>query len=173
MQTLLGETMRPSERICLVVVVFFAIDVMIAKLGPQKFIQAPYRALVGECGILASLFLVPAIFIFFPPGIILARSVRERVLYAVLVAWFLQVQFWAALVSPVHSQLKFERGDMADGFVSTFGIHITASFSSLLLTLTYIAVKSRLFATPKTTATRASTECASSSMVSESDAESL
>jgi hypothetical protein len=147
--------MRPNARLGLVLVVFFAFDVMIAKLEPQKFIHTSHRALVGQCGIVASLFLVPAIFILLPPRIILARSVRERVFYAVLVAWFLQVQFWAALVSPVHSQLKFERGDLADGFVSTFGIHITASFSSLLLTLTYIALRSRLVAPLKTTDTKA------------------
>lgn len=148
--------MRPSARLGLVLLVFFAFDVMIAKLEPQKFIHASHRALVGQCGIWASLFLVPAIFVLFPSGVILARIARERVFYAVLIAWFLQVQFWAAFVSPVHSQLKFERGDLADGFVSTFGIHITASLSSLLLTLAYIAINFRLFAPLKTTATKAS-----------------
>jgi hypothetical protein len=129
---------------------------MTAKLEPQKFIHASHRALVGQCGIWASLFLVPAIFVLFPPRIILARGARERVFYAVVIAWFLQVHFWTAFVSPVYSQLKFERGDMADGFASTFGIHITASFFSLLLTLAYMGINSWLFAPLKTAATEAS-----------------
>lgn len=148
--------MRPSARLGLVLAVFFAFDVMIAKLDPQKFIHVSHRALVGQCGTWASLFLAPTFFVLFPPQIIRTWSVRERVLYAVLVAWFLQVQFWAAFVSPVQSQLKFERGDLADGVISSFGIHITASLSALLLTLACIAIKSWLFAPLKTTATEAS-----------------
>lgn len=139
--------MRLFARLGLVLVVLASFDILIATLEPQKFIQAPHRALVGECGIRASLFLIPAIFILFPPRSILTLSVRERVFTAVLVSWFCQVQFWTAFVSPVNAQLKFERGDLADGFLSTFAIHITASFSSMLLTLAYIAVKSRFVAT--------------------------
>lgn len=146
--------MRPSARLALILLVFFASDVTVAKLEPQAFIPASYRASIVLCALLASVFLAPTILVLFPPRIIGTCSERERVLYAVLVAWFLQVQFWTALVSPVHSQLKFERGDLADGFISSFGIHGTASLFALLLTLACIAIKSWFFASLKTTDTR-------------------
>ncbi len=135
--------MRPSARLGLVLVAFFAFEVIIPKMAPPGFIQSPYSAPVGKCGIVTSLFLVPAVFILIPPQAIRACKVRERALYTVLVAWFLQVQFWAAFVAPVNSQLKFQKGDAADGFVSNYGIHLPAFMSSLFLTLICVAVRPR------------------------------
>ncbi|MEJ7591389.1 MAG: hypothetical protein WKF77_07560 [Planctomycetaceae bacterium] len=119
-----------------------AIDVAPSAIGLHRLFSAKTGAFLGEMGMLASIFLIPAIIVFFPDKVATSFRGPWRIAIAVLISWFGQVEFRTALHEPAVSELARQRNDQTYDDV---GLNVTLLFMgwlpSLLVTLFYAIIQ--------------------------------
>ena len=134
--------LRPSAQAGLLFILAVAIDVAASAVRPHRLFQAQTGAILGEMGMLASLFLFPAVIVFIPDKVATSFRGPGRIAIAVLTSWFGQVEFRTALHGPAVSELARQRND--ETFDDT-GLNVTLLFMgwlpSLLVTLLYATIQ--------------------------------
>ena len=119
-----------------------AVDLAASAIGLHRLFSAQTGAFLGEMGMLASLFLFPAVIVFFPDKVATSFRGAGRIAIAVLISWFGQVEFRTALHGPAVSELARQRNDET---YDDIGLNVALLFMgwlpSLLVTLFYAAIQ--------------------------------
>lgn len=103
--------MRALTSIGVAFIAAVAVDLGLSLLSPRQWLPVPVCAAIGESGIWASIFLVPAMFVFNPAKCLTHRSLAIRVPLAVLVSWWMILAFRIHFSLPALREMARQRND--------------------------------------------------------------
>ena len=123
------------------IVCAIAIDVVLGSLNPDRLLPTRLCAAIGDWGMAASLFVIPAVFIFTPATHPHKRSFGRRMPLAVLASWFATVEFRMQFSLPALRELARQREDsMYDGVGMNAALFVMGWLPPLIVTLLMVAI---------------------------------
>ncbi|MCC9656736.1 hypothetical protein [Rhodopirellula halodulae] len=118
-----------------------AIDVGLGLLNPDRLLPARLCATIGDWGMTASLFVIPALFIFTPATPPHKRSLGLRIPLAILASWFATLEFRMQFNLPALRELARQRDDyMYDGVGMNAALLVMGWLLPLIATLLMVAM---------------------------------
>ncbi|WP_345689526.1 hypothetical protein [Novipirellula caenicola] len=118
-----------------------AIDVLLGLLNPDRLLPTELCAMIGDWGMTASLFVIPALFIFTPARPPKQRCFAFRIPVAVFTSWFATLEFRMQFNLPALRELASQRGDdMYDGVGMNAALLLMGWFPPLIVTLLMVVV---------------------------------
>lgn len=124
---------------CIFAVIFFDVAMgTVSRLMPTQV-----QALIGGWGMIASLTVIPAMFVFTPAKQNMARNWLLRIFLATVVSWYATLVFRMQFDLPAARELARESGDHTyDGVGMNAAILVTGWIPPLIVTAFLIAVYS-------------------------------
>lgn len=133
--------MRTPYTIAGLIVGAIGIDVLLAWIQPVRLLPVKLCADIGNYGMNASWFLLPAIFVFAPAGPSSKRNWGARIVLSVLTSWYAVIQFRMSFNLPALRELAYRRDDyMYDGVGMNAALFIMGWIPPLVVTVIMVIV---------------------------------
>ena len=114
---------------------------LLATIRPVRWHPNQLCADVGSAGMNASLFLIPATFVFWPAKSPSVQNWLVRILLYSLTSWYAMLQFRMHFNLPALREIACQSGDfMYDGIGMNAALFLTGWIAPLFLTMTLVAV---------------------------------
>jgi|GEM_PF-1327902 len=134
--------MRPLPAIGVTFIAAVVVDIGLSLLRPSQWLPIPACAAVGDYGTLASLVVVPGLLIFAPVKTLALRSLTLRALLAVMLSWFLIVEFRMFFSLPALREMARLRNDHDyDGVGGNAAVLVGGWILPSIITIIMVVVK--------------------------------
>ncbi|MGB7323331.1 MAG: hypothetical protein WBD31_00565 [Rubripirellula sp.] len=137
--------MRTPFIIAALIACAIGVEALLAMIHPVGLLPLQLCADIGDYGMTASLFVIPALFVFAPSRSPSGRRWSVRILLAVLTSWFATMQFRMQFNLPALREIAYQRDDhMYDGVGLNAALLMMGWIPPLVVTIILVAV-ARLF----------------------------
>jgi hypothetical protein len=133
--------MRTLTAIVGFIVCAIAMNIVLGLMNPFLLLPTRLCATIGDWGIAASMFLIPALFVIIPATQPHTRSWGLRIPLAVFASWFASLEFRIHFSFPALRELARQRGDyMYDGMGMNLALLVLGWLPPLIVTIFMVAV---------------------------------
>ncbi|WP_147866610.1 hypothetical protein [Stieleria maiorica] len=120
-----------------------SVDLLLAMIRPIRWLPNELCADVGSAGMNASLFLIPAVFVFWPAKSPSGPNWLARIVLSSLTSWYATLQFRMQFNLPALREIAYQSGDyMYDGVGMNAALLATGWIPPLFLTIVLVALYS-------------------------------